>query len=71
MFAIALGFEAAPIDDMLAFHTVFGKKLFPIFPCMRLLPWVMVRKRNAASPACEPRAPELPDFIDAVELVIT
>ena len=25
MFAMALGYEAAPIDDMLAFHTVFGK----------------------------------------------
>ena len=25
MFAMALGFEAAPIDDMLAFHVVFGK----------------------------------------------
>ena len=25
MFAIALGFEAAPIDDMLAFYIVFGK----------------------------------------------
>ncbi len=25
MFAMSLGFEAAPIDDMLAFHVVFGK----------------------------------------------
>lgn len=25
MFAMGLGFEAAPIDDMLAFHVVFGK----------------------------------------------
>ncbi len=25
MFAMSLGFEAAPVDDMLAFHVVFGK----------------------------------------------
>lgn len=31
MFAIALGFEAAPIDDMLACHVVFGKTVPDIY----------------------------------------
>ena len=126
MFAMALGFEAAPIDDMLAFHIVFGKTVpdislnavanlgygaghfgVPVYPgdtlkatssviglkensngktgvvyvrCAGLnqrdeavldyIRWVMVRKRDAASPACEPVAPDLPDFVDDAELVI-
>lgn len=31
MFAIALGFETAPIDDMFAFHIAFGKTAPAIF----------------------------------------
>ena len=32
--------------------------------------WVMVGKRDTASLACQPVAPDLPDFIDAAELII-
>lgn len=32
--------------------------------------WVLVRKRDAAIPACEPVPPDLPDFVDATGLII-
>ena len=115
-FARAIGYPAAPIDDLLAFHVVFGKTvpdvslnavanlgyaacrfLKPVFPgdtlsatseviglrensnrqsgtlyvrsqgfnqrgevVLDYVRWVMVRKRDAASPAPAPQVPDLP-----------
>ncbi|HZB92835.1 MAG TPA: MaoC family dehydratase [Stellaceae bacterium] len=121
-FAEALGFAAAPLDDFLAFHIVFGKTVpdvsinavanlgyaagifgAPLYPgdtvtarseviglrensnrqtgtvyvrsegvnqrgetIVDYVRWVMVRKRDAASPAPQPVVPKLPDAV-AVE----
>jgi 2-methylfumaryl-CoA hydratase len=120
-----LGLPAAPLDDLLVFHVVFGKSvpdvslnavanlgyaggvfLQPVYPgdtlsavsevigkkensngetgviyvetvgrnqvgeaVLRFYRWVMVKKRNAASPAPEPVLPELPDALTPEELV--
>ncbi len=118
-FATAIGYPAAPLDDLLVFHTVFGKTvpdislnavanlgyadvrfLRPVFPGETLrarsqviglketsngktgivwvrstglngdgqpvldyVRWVMVRKRDPASPAPEPVVPALADHV--------
>jgi 2-methylfumaryl-CoA hydratase len=115
-FARAIGYPAAPIDDLLAFHVVFGKSvpdvslnavanlgyadgrfLQPVYPgdtltavsevvglkensnrqsgivwvrtrgfnqrgetVVEFVRWVMVRKRDAASPPPPPHVPDLP-----------
>jgi 2-methylfumaryl-CoA hydratase len=120
-----LGLPAAPLDDLLVFHVVFGKSvpdislnavanlgyagglfLQPVFPgdtlsavsevigkkensngetgvvyvetvgrnqvgevVLRFYRWVMVKKRDAASPAPEALLPELPDALTPEELV--
>jgi 2-methylfumaryl-CoA hydratase len=125
-FAIDLGLEAAPIDDLLVFHVVFGKTVpdislnavanlgyasgvfgQPVYPGDTLsttskviglkensnaktgvvyvqstgrnqrgetvvdyVRWVMVQKRDPASPAPEPVVPELPDAVAAADLVV-
>jgi 2-methylfumaryl-CoA hydratase len=125
-FAMNLGLDAAPIDDLLAFHVVFGKTVpdislnavanlgyasgvfgQPVFPGDTLsttskviglkenssaktgvvyvrstgrnqrgetvvdyVRWVMVQKRDPASPAPEPVVPELPDAVAAADLVV-
>jgi 2-methylfumaryl-CoA hydratase len=126
MFAMALGFEAAPIDDLLVFNIVFGKTVpdislnavanlgyaggrfgVPVFagdtlratsrvigckensnaktgivfvhstglnqrdePVLEFIRWVMVNKRDPASPAPETVVPELPVFVADEELVV-
>ncbi|MBC8269002.1 MAG: MaoC family dehydratase [Rhodospirillaceae bacterium] len=126
MFAISIGFEAAPIDDMLAFNVVFGKTVpdislnavanlgyaagrygVPVYPgdtlrassrviglkensnaktgivyvhsvglnqrdepVLDFVRWVMVNKRDPASPAPEPVVPELPVFVADEELIV-
>jgi len=126
MFAMAIGFEAAPIDDFLAFNVVFGKTVpdislnavanlgyaagrfgVPVYPgdtlratsqviglkensnaktgivfvhsiglnqreepVLDFIRWVMVNKRDAASPAPETVVPELPVFVAAEDLII-
>ena len=123
-FAQALGYARAPLDDLLVFHTVFGKTvpdvslnavanlgyaagrfLRPVFAGETLhavseviglrenanretgvvyvrsrgfdragetvldyCRWVMVRKRDAASPAPETHVPDLPEAVPAGEL---
>lgn len=119
MFARAIGYPRAPIDDLLVFHTVFGKTvpdislnavanlgyadcrfLAPVYPgdtlnavseviglkenssretgvvyvrsnglnqdgemVLEYVRWVMVRKRDKASPAPEPLVPDLPERV--------
>ncbi|MBT4933251.1 MAG: MaoC family dehydratase [Rhodospirillaceae bacterium] len=126
MFAMSLGFEAAPIDDMLAFNVVFGKTVpdislnavanlgyaagrfgVPVYPgdtlrassrviglkensnaktgivfvhsvghnqrdepVLDFIRWVMVNKRDPASPAPEPVVPELPVFVADEDLIV-
>lgn len=119
MFARAIGYPRAPIDDLLVFHTVFGKTvpdislnavanlgyadcrfILPVYPgdtlsavsdviglkensnretgvvyvrstglnqdgatVLEYVRWVMVRKRDKASPAAEAHVPELPERV--------
>ncbi len=126
-FARALGLPQAPLDDLLAFHIVFGKTvpdislnaianlgyadcrfLAPVYPgdtlatrstviglrenanrrsgivhvrsqaanqrgepVLDYVRWVMVRKRDEASPAPEPVAPALPEFVPPAGLALT
>ncbi len=119
MFARAIGYPRAPIDDLLVFHTVFGKTvpdislnavanlgyadcrfLAPVYPgdtlsadseviglkensnretgvvyvrstgqnqdgetVLEYVRWVMLRKRDKASPAPEPHIPDLPECV--------
>ena len=119
MFARAIGYPRAPIDDLLVFHTVFGKTvpdislnavanlgyadcrfLAPVYPgdtlsaqseviglkensngetgvvyvrskglnhdgetVLEYVRWVMVRKRDKASPAPDAHVPDLPDRV--------
>ncbi|KAB2914797.1 MAG: MaoC family dehydratase [Hyphomicrobiaceae bacterium] len=123
-FASAIGYPRAPIDDLLAFHTVFGKTvpdislnavanlgyaecrfLKPVFPgdtlsaaseviglrenanrasgvvyvrttgrnqnaetVLQYARWVMVRKRDTASPAPAPVVPKLAERVDPADL---
>ncbi|MDX2203295.1 MAG: MaoC family dehydratase [Hyphomicrobiaceae bacterium] len=123
-FAQGLGYPRSPVDDLLAFHVVFGKTvpdislnaianlgyaecrfLAPVFPgdtlsatseviglrenankisgvvyvrttgrnqagatVIEYVRWVMVRKRDKASPAPAPVVPELADRVDPAEL---
>jgi 2-methylfumaryl-CoA hydratase len=125
-FAQALGLPRAPIDDLLAFHVVFGKTVpdislnaianlgyaagrfgVPLYPgdtvsssstvtglkqnkdgktgvvyvrstgvnqrgdmVIDYCRWVMVRKRDAATPAPEPVTPQLPGAVPARELAV-
>ena len=118
-FARAIGYPRAPIDDLLVFHTVFGKTvpdislnavanlgyadcrfLAPVYPgdtlsavseviglrentnretgvvyvrskglnqrgetVLEYVRWVMVRKRDKASPAPDPHVPDLPEHV--------
>ena len=124
VFAKALGYPRAPLDDMLVFHVVFGKTtpeislnaianlgyadcrfLKPVYPgdtltsvseiiglkensnketgtvyvrstgrnqsgdvVLQYCRWVMVRKRNKASPAPAAVVPSLPDRVDPAHL---
>jgi len=126
MFAMSLGFEAAPVDDLLAFHMVFGKTVPDISlnavanlgyasgrfagavypgdtlrtvsqvigvkenssgktgvvyvhstglnqrdePVLDFIRWVMVNKRDPASPAPTPVVPELDPFVGERELAV-
>ena len=123
-FARSLGYPRSPVDDLLAFHVVFGKTvpdvsinaianlgyaacrfLDPVYPgdtltatsevvglkenssresgvvyvrtrgfnqdavaVLDYVRWVMVRKRDAASPAPKPVVPDLPDAVAAASL---
>lgn len=123
-FAMDIGYPAAPVDDLLVFHIVFGKTvpdislnaianlgyadcrfLMPVFPgdslsatseviglrelsngkagvvyvrsrgenqngepVLDYVRWVMVSKRDAASPAPEPVVPELPERVSPDQL---
>ncbi|WP_134678974.1 MaoC family dehydratase [Paracoccus ravus] len=125
-FAAGCGLESSPIDDLLAFHVVFGKTvpdisvnavanlgyaegrwLRPVMPgdtlraesqviglkensngqsgvvwvrtvglnqmnepVLDYIRWVMVRKRDAASPAPEPQVPELAPSVAPENLVV-
>ena len=125
-FAQACGLTQSPVEDLAAFHTVFGKTvpdislnavanigyaegrfLAPVFPgdtlsatseviglrqtskgdagivwvrptgsnqrgraVLRYVRWVMVKKRDAASPAPEPHVPELAPAVAAEDLAI-
>ena len=125
-FAQDCGLPFSPLDDMIAFHVIFGKSvpdvslnavanlgyaqgrwMQPVWPgdtlrsvseviglkqnsngrtgvvyvrtqglnqhdevVMEYVRWVMVRKRDASSPAPETVVPELPDAIKAADLVI-
>ncbi len=125
-FAQDCGLPFSPLDDMIAFHVVFGKSvpdvslnavanlgyaqgrwLLPVWPgdtlrseseviglkqnsngktgvlyvrtrglnqhdetVMEYVRWVMVRKRDASTPAPETVVPDLPDAINAADLVI-
>ncbi len=125
-FAAALGYPRAPLDDLLAFHLVFGKTVpdvslnaianlgyancifrAPLYDgdtvtaesrviglkensnrktgvvyvrslgrkqdgtvLLDYVRWVMVRKRDPASPAPEPVVPELPAAVPAGDLVV-
>ena len=125
-FARSAGYARAPIDDMLAFHIVFGKTvpdislnavanlgyadcrfLKPVFPgdtlsarseviglkensngktgvvyvrstghnqageaVLDYVRWVMVRKRDEASPAPDPQVPELPGAVDTSAIAL-
>jgi 2-methylfumaryl-CoA hydratase len=124
VFAKAIGYPRAPLDDMLTFHIVFGKTtpdislnaianlgyadcrfLKPVYPgdtlssvseviglkensnretgtvyvrstgrnqngdvVLEYCRWVMVRKRDKASPSPEPVVPKLPDRVDPNQL---
>jgi len=126
VFAKACGLPAAPVDDLLAFHVVFGKTvpdvslnavanlgyaggrfLAPVYPgdtlsaesevvglkensngktgvvyvrsrgvnqrgeaVVEYTRWVMVRKRDAGTPAPEAVLPDLPEAVAADDLVI-
>ncbi|RJE81360.1 MaoC family dehydratase [Paracoccus sp. JM45] len=125
-FAISVGLDGSPLDDLLAFHTVFGKTvpdislnaianlgyaqgrwLQPVWPgdtlraesqviglkensngtsgvvwvrtcglnqvdepVLDYVRWVMVRKRDASSPAPTTVIPDLPDAVTASDLAI-
>jgi len=125
-FAMDLGLEAAPVDDLLVFHVVFGKTVpdislnavanlgyasgifgAQVYPgdtlsttsevigrkensngktgviyvrstgrnqrgetVVEYVRWVMVQKRDPASPAPEPVVPELADAVAAADLVV-
>jgi 2-methylfumaryl-CoA hydratase len=125
-FARACGLPASPLDDLIAFHTVFGKTvpdislnavanlgyaagrwLAPVFAgdtlaarstvigvkensngqsgvvyvqsegvnqhgttVLEYTRWVMVKKRNAASPAPEAAVPDLPKALAAADLAV-
>ena len=125
-FARSLGLPRAPVDDLLAFHVVFGKTVpdislnaianlgyancvfgVPVYPgdtlstesrviglkensngktgvvyvnsrgtnqrgetVLDYVRWVMVRKKDPASPAPEPSLPDLPGSVAADSLVI-
>jgi 2-methylfumaryl-CoA hydratase len=125
-FAMALGFEDAPVDDLLTFHIVFGKTvpdislnavanlgyadcrfIQPVFPgdtlsaqsiviglkensngkngvvyvattginqmgevVLRYVRWVMVNKRDAATPALAAVVPDLIACVPADELIV-
>ncbi len=125
-FAQDCGLPFSPLDDMIAFHVVFGKSvpdvslnavanlgyaqgrwLLPVWPgdtlrseseviglkqnsngktgvlyvrtrglnqhdetVMEYVRWVMVRKRDASAPAPQTVVPDLPDAINAADLVI-
>lgn len=125
-FAIACGLDGSPMDDLLAFHTVFGKTvpdvslnaianlgyaqgrwLRPVWPgdtlraesqvigvkqnsngqsgvvwvrtrglnqvdevVLDYVRWVMVRKRDAGSPAPEAVVPDLAAVVDPADLVV-
>jgi len=125
-FAKGVGYERAPVDDMLAFHFVFGKTvpdislnavanlgyadcrfLDPVFPgdtittnskviglkensngqtgvvyvrstgsnqagknILDYVRWVMVRKRDVATPAPEADVPSLPETVDPKHFVL-
>ncbi|WP_017998573.1 MaoC family dehydratase [Paracoccus sp. N5] len=125
-FAADCGLEGSPLDDLIAFHTVFGKTvpdvslnaianlgyaegrwLQPVWPgdtlrseseviglkensngksgvvwvrtrginqvgavVLEYVRWVMVRKRDAASPAPEPVVPDLARVVAAADLVV-
>ena len=125
-FAADCGLEGSPLDDLIAFHTVFGKTvpdvslnaianlgyaegrwLLPVWPgdtlrseseviglkensngksgvvwvrtrginqmgavVLDYVRWVMVRKRDASSPAPEPVVPDLAKVVDPADLVV-
>ncbi len=125
-FAASLGYARAPLDDLLAFHLVFGRTVpdvslnaianlgyakcifrAPLFDgdtvtaesrviglkensnrktgvvyvhslgrnqrdetVLEFVRWVMVRKRDPASPAPDPVVPELPDAVASGDLVV-
>ncbi|SHL73131.1 L-erythro-3-methylmalyl-CoA dehydratase [Paracoccus solventivorans] len=125
-FAASCGLDGSPMDDLIAFHTVFGKTvpdvslnavanlgyaegrwLKPVWPgdtlraesqvigvkqnsngksgtvyvrtrglnqqgevVLEYVRWVMVRKRDAASPAPEPVVPDLARVVPAADLVV-
>lgn len=125
-FAQAIGFPSAPVDDLLAFHVVFGKTVpdislnaianlgyadgrfhRPVYPgdtlsatseviglkensngktgvvyvrstgvnqrseiVLDYVRWVMVRKRDEASPAPDTVVPELPDTVAVDRLIV-
>ena len=127
VFAMDMGLEAAPLDDLLAFHIVFGKTVpdislnavanlgyasgifgVPVHAgdtlattsevigvkensngktgvvyvrstginqnremVLDYVRWVMVNKRDAASPAPEPVVPDLPGAVNASDLYIS
>lgn len=125
-FARRCGLRGSPLDDLIVFHTVFGKTvpdvslnavanlgyaagrwLKPVWPgttlrsesrvtglketssgtsgiafvettgydeagdaVLRYVRWVMVRKRDAGSPAPDPIVPDLPEAVSPEELVV-
>ena len=125
-FAISCGLDGSPLDDLLAFHTVFGKTvpdvslnaianlgyaqgrwLRPVWPgdtlraesqviglratsngqagvvwvrttglnqvdeaVLDYVRWVMVRKRDAASPSPDPVVPDLAPAVEAADLLV-
>ncbi|WP_405405131.1 MaoC family dehydratase [Paracoccus sp. Ld10] len=125
-FAISSGLDGSPLDDLLAFHTVFGKTvpdvslnavanlgyaqgrwLRPVWPgdtlraesqviglrqnsngqsgvvwvrtqglnqvdevVLDYVRWVMVRKRDAGSPAPDPVVPDLAPAVDPADLIV-
>lgn len=125
-FAASCGLDGSPMDDLIAFHTVFGKTvpdvslnavanlgyaegrwLKPVWPgdtlraesqvigvkqnsngksgtvyvrtrglnqqdevVLEYVRWVMVRKRDAASPAPDPVVPDLARVVPAADLVV-
>ncbi|WP_134724543.1 MaoC family dehydratase [Paracoccus luteus] len=126
VFATECGLDGSPVDDLLAFHVVFGKTvpdvslnavanlgyaqgrwLLPVWPgdtlraesqvigvkensngktgvvhvrtrglnqsdevVLEYVRWVMVRKRDAASPAPAPVVPDLPGAVAAADLIV-